>query len=173
VQDWEKLTSSDLSDVKHWWAEAPFSILLLTGHTIDVIDIPAWLGNSAIRHLNHSIPSVRTNAHTGRERTRHRATRTALPPWPVAATPAGRWQIVVTPGLPLLSELTGRVDVSLHTLGSWIIAPPSRTPDGPVRWLVPPATTRWDVPDAGAVQEALVSALVRPGPTFDTPRLAA
>ena len=65
VQHWEKLASSDLSDVKHWWWRRLFFILMSTGHAVDVIEIPARLGNSAFRHAGRDIRSVRTNAHPG------------------------------------------------------------------------------------------------------------
>ena len=78
VQHWEKVASSDLSDVKHWSAETPFPILMSTGHAVDVIEIPAWLRNLAFRHAGRDIRSVRANAHPGHRRTREH--RTAINP---------------------------------------------------------------------------------------------
>lgn len=173
VHHWEKVTSSDLSDVKHWWAEAPFSILLATGHEIDVIEIPAWLGNSAFRQVGNTIRSVRTNTHTGRTGARPGTTGAATTPGPVAETPAGQWLVLVTAGPPLLPELASRVDVVRHARGSWTLLPPTRTPGGPVRWMVPPTATGWHLPDSHAIQAALVTALAEPGATFTTDRLAA
>jgi hypothetical protein len=171
VHHWEKAASSDLSDVKRWWAEVPFSILLSTGHAVDVIETPAWLGFSALRYAHHAIRSVRTNSQLGNKRTHHWGIEANALAGPIVATPDGQWMFLVRPGQPLLPELASRIDIVLHTRGSWVPAPPTPTPAGRLRWQVPPAAVRWQLPDAQAVQESLISALKRPSPTFATTRL--
>lgn len=131
LSSWETSASSDSSDVDRWWAKAPFSVLLATGDPFDVIEVPAAIGGPA--------------AEAGRV-------------GPVAVAPTGRWMFLVTSGDTLRPELAARLDVVMHGAGSWIPAPPTRTPAGRVRWQVSPATIGWELPDAYAVQSTLLSA---------------
>ena len=71
VSQWERSASVDPSDVERWWADAPYSVLLATGHTFDVIEVPARIG----------VPAVAA-ARIG----------------PVAVAPTGRWMFLVAPG---------------------------------------------------------------------------
>jgi hypothetical protein len=122
--------------VDGWWRNEPHSVLLATGDMFDVIEVSAQVGMSA----------------TGR------AARTG----PVAVTPDGHWMFLVAPRTSLRPELAARPDAVLHGPGSWIPAPPTRTPVGRVRWEVHPASVGWRIPDARALQQALVGRLVRP-----------
>jgi Bifunctional DNA primase/polymerase, N-terminal len=128
LERWELRASAEASDIEVWWAEAPFSVLLATGHAFDVIDVPERIGRTAVRE-----------ARIG----------------PVAVSPEGRWLFFVAPGDGLRRELADQPDVVLHDRGSWIAAPPTRTPAGHVRWEVHPNVTRWRVPDPYAVQNLL------------------
>jgi hypothetical protein len=129
---WETAASSDPADVAAWWSESPCSVLLATGRVFDAIEVPAPLGAAAY-----------------------------LPAGPVVITPRG-WLFLVAAGDGLRPELATRLDVVLHGPGSWIPAPPTRTPQGPVRWL---ERLRWSerpvvcLPEPGAVQQRLVAAL--------------
>ncbi|MCO8274803.1 bifunctional DNA primase/polymerase [Actinoplanes sp. TRM 88003] len=127
------------------------SVLLATGHRFDALEVPAELG---LRTLGAVRLNRRADAHG-----------------PVAVTAAGRWLFLVTPGLPLRPTLDHRLDVVRHGVGSWIAAPPSRMPEGPVRWAVPPERTQWRLPGADVVQGLLADALgTRPGPALTVPR---
>ena len=128
VDHWEHAASSDISDVDTWWEATPFSVLLATGGAFDVIDTPARLGAPAAREV------------TG----------------PVAVTPAGRWMFLVAPGQSLRPELAAHLDVVMHGPGSWIPAPPTRTPHGRVRWEIAPAGVDWRLPDPYEVQKRLL-----------------
>jgi hypothetical protein len=64
---------------------------------------------------------------------------------------------LVAPGDSLRPELAAHLDVVLHGPGSWVPAPPTRTPLGRVRWEVHPAVTGWRLPDPYAVQAALLA----------------
>ncbi|WP_430789709.1 bifunctional DNA primase/polymerase [Actinoplanes sp. G11-F43] len=112
-----------------WWRRLPHTVLFPTGQVFDVLDVPATIG----RHG----PDF----------------------GPVAVTAAGRWMYLIQPGGTLHPELDRRVDVVLHGDGSWVPAPPSRLPEGPVRWAIPPARTRWRLPAPALVQEHLVATL--------------
>ena len=129
VDQWEDAASANSSDVDGWWRDTPYSVLLATGDIFDVIEVPAQLG-AAIKASG-----------TG----------------PIAVSPTGRWMFLVAPGTALRPELGGRLDVVLHGPGSWIPAPPTRTPGGRIRWEVHPATVDWRVADARSLQQALVA----------------
>lgn len=133
VDRWESVASSNVSDVDHWWDNAPFSVLLCTGHTFDVIDVPERIGAPVARARRSG---------------------------PVAVSPAGRWMFLVRPGAALRRELSARVDVVQHSAGSWIPAPPTRTPAGRIRWTIDPAATGWRLPDPEQVQSELLSHLL-------------
>src|SRR5581483_1317479 len=92
----------DSSQVSLWWSRSPFSVLLATGSALDVVEMPAYLG----RRVASTLRRVGVVA-------------------PLAATPAGRWWLPVTPGSPLNPELAAQTEVVLHGSGSWVIAPPS------------------------------------------------
>lgn len=144
---WETAASYESADVDDWWARSPFSVLLATGYTFDVIEVPARIGAPATR-----------SATLG----------------PVAVAPTGRWMFLVEPGDCLRPELSAQLDVVLHGPGSWIPAPPTRTPGGRIRWETHPAVTSWQLPHSYAVQKVLVSQL-RPStrPATFSSRLAA
>jgi Bifunctional DNA primase/polymerase, N-terminal len=128
LDQWRSLAAT-ASDVDDWWTLRPFSVLLATGLRFDVIEVPASLGQS-VSHVTVG---------------------------PVAVTPTGRWMFFVTPGEGLRPELERRLDVVLHGCDSWVPAPPTRTPDGRIRWRVSPAATGWRLPDPYAVQQALLT----------------
>lgn len=146
VDRWESVASYESADVDYWWARSPFSVLLATGYTFDVIEMPARIGAAAAR-----------SAILG----------------PVAVTPTGRWMFLVEPGDCLHPELSTQLDVVLHGQGSWIPAPPTRTPGGRIRWQIHPAVTSWQLPNPGAVQKVLVSHLRATPPVTFSSRVAA
>ena len=126
------LVSHVPEEVGSWWGQRPFSVLLPTGLTFDVLEVSACPGAA--------IASASAGG-------------------PVAVTPTGHWMILVQPGSTLRPELAGRTDVVLHGLGSWVPAPPTREPAGRVRWAVSPAQAQWRLPDSYQVQAALVDLL--------------
>jgi hypothetical protein len=129
---WESHVSTDQSDVDTWWSVEGYSVLLATGHAFDVIDVPATVGLAAAR-----------SAVLG----------------PAAVTPAGRWLFLVRPGPSLRPELAHSTEIVRHGRGSWIPAPPTRTPGGRLRWDVSPAATGWQLPDSRLVQLVLAARL--------------
>jgi hypothetical protein len=133
--DWERTATSDPDRVAALWTQRPHAVLLATGRTFDVLEVPAFLG-------------------MGAERSAVRG--------PVAVTCTGRWMFLVRPGAVLLPELAARTDVVLHGPGSWIPAPPTRTLIGRIRWLVGPKKVGWGLPDLPTVQTRLVQSLPSP-----------
>ena len=140
-ESWEDDAGTDGARVARWWRHRPHTVLLATGWKFDALEVPAVIGRPAL---------AAAHRHDG-----------AL--GPVAVTPGGRWMFLVRPGRPLRSELDERADVVRHGRGSWIPAAPSRMPDGPVRWAVPPEQVGWRLPDPDGVQDRLTEALVALG----------
>jgi Bifunctional DNA primase/polymerase, N-terminal len=141
--------STDAARVAAWWRRRPCPVLLATGRTFDVLEAPAPVGLRALG-------TERLHADVlGAGRTGGRG--------PVAVGPTGRWMFFVRPGTALRPELDGCLDIVRHGPGSRVPAPPSRLPEGPVRWAVAPHTVGWELPEAEAVQAMLVDALAALG----------
>jgi hypothetical protein len=139
---WEESAGTDVARVAAWWRRRPHTVLLATGGAFDALEVPAALGLRAL---------TAARLHAGAHDTGPRG--------PVAVTPTGRWMFLVRPGEALCSTLDNCLDVVRHGQGSWIPAPPSRMPEGPVHWAVAPEQTRWEFPASAAVQAMLVDAL--------------
>jgi hypothetical protein len=137
IDAWENSASSDPAKVAEWWRHRPHTILLATGWTFDVLEVPAALGLRTLGAIRR---------HDG-------------VPGPIAVTAAGSWMFLVRPGRSLRTELDDRLDVLRHGRGSWIPAAPSRMPGGQVRWAVPPERTQWSLPEADIVQAMVVEAI--------------
>jgi hypothetical protein len=135
LRRWEQSATSDSDAIAERWRRTPHSVLLATGEAFDAVEVPAYIGSLAAASARG----------------------------PVAVTPLGRWMFLVRPGGHLHQDLAQHHDVVLHGPGSWIPAPPVRTPDGRVRWTVAPHESNWRLPDLSAVQDSLVDMLPRLG----------
>lgn len=131
-QPWESTVTWERRMARRLWTLRPFAVLLATGISFDVLEVPAHIGMATTRFAG-----------------------------PVALTPPGRWMFLVRAGAELHPELAAHHDVVLHGRGSWIPAPPTRTPDGRVRWLVSPHECGWRLPDSRQVQWAMAVAAPR------------
>ncbi|MGX6601820.1 bifunctional DNA primase/polymerase [Micromonosporaceae bacterium Da 78-11] len=151
LESWAEVASTEVAQVNRWWRRRPHTVLLATGWEFDVLEVPAALGLRALgtAELHADVLGVDFEDAVG----------------PVAVTAAGRWMFLVRPGLALRPELDHRMDVVRHGRGSWIPAAPSRMPEGPVRWAVPPERTGWRLPDPATVQALLTDALGTPART--------
>ncbi|MER7164739.1 bifunctional DNA primase/polymerase [Micromonospora sp. NPDC000207] len=147
LENWEHAASRDPARVATWWRDRPHGVLLPTGRAFDVLEVSAQVG----RHL---LASVGTHPAGFGVR------------GPVVVTPTGGWMFLVRPGDPLRPELEYGFHVVRHGTGSWIPAPPTRLPEGPVRWAVAPEQARWQLPDSYLVQNALIDSLRATGVTF-------
>jgi len=122
----------------HGWpvVEAvPAGLLLATGTSLDVLEVPAAVGRLVCAQLRAAGMAV-----------------------PVAATPTGRWWFPVTTGGTLPGALADRADVVLRTAGAVVLAPPSETPDGWVHWRVAPALSGYRPSPVGPIVAAVVAA---------------
>jgi hypothetical protein len=117
--------------VGDWWHDKPHSVLLPTGRAFDAIEVPALVGSSVRGTVG-----------------------------PVVITPPGHWIFLMSPGIPLRDELAERDNIVHHGPGSWIPAPPTVLPEGPVRWHISPRQVGWQLPGSDGMQKALLSALV-------------
>lgn len=113
-----------------WWDDKPHSVLLPTGRTFDAIEVPARVG-CCVRGIRG----------------------------PVILTPNGRWIFLVRPGVPPRPELQERDDLVQHGVGSWVPAPPTVLPEGPVRWHLSPRQVGWRLPGSSKAQKALLRTL--------------
>jgi Bifunctional DNA primase/polymerase, N-terminal len=138
VAEWASAATLDPVRIARWWGRVAYEIVLPTGRAFDAVEVHADLG-AAVRPLLVG-PGGR-------------------PAVPIAVTPCGRWYLLVRPGEPLRPELAGQV--VLHGAGSWVLAPPSSFPTGPVRWLVHPRAVNWEPADARDVQDALATFVCR------------
>jgi hypothetical protein len=145
LDEWEGQSSIQPAQLDDWWHEHPHALLLPTGRNFDVVEVPALLGAHAV--CGPPTGPGRASA-AGRVR------------GPVAVTPTGRWMFLMGSGAPLRPELDHRTDVVRHCAGSWIPAPPTVLPEGPVRWQVSPEQVGWRLPDADEMQQALIEALI-------------
>lgn len=143
--DWAESASTSGTQVHNWWRDEPHSVLLATGETVDVIEVSALLGSRAVRG-----PAAGPGEASAVGNARG----------PVAVTPTGRWMFLVRPGGGLRPSLNREDDILLHQAGSWVPLPPTRLRRGPVRWEVAPTSVEWQLPDAEAVQTALVTAMI-------------
>jgi len=145
IEQWQASASADRRQIAHWWRQQPRTVLIATGGTVDVLDVPAYLGLWVLKlaHVHNQVLGPRRRQLRG----------------PLALTPTGRWMFFVQPGTHLRPELAEHPDVLLHGAGSWVPAPPTRMLEGPVRWSVSPSEVHWRLPDALAVQALVADAL--------------
>jgi len=155
--EWSRRASAAPGPVRRRWTEQPgASILLPTGRTFDVLDVPEVAGCLALARME------RMGVQLG----------------PVVAVPplgghGRRLLFFVLPGalaqLPgMLRRLgwpEGRLDLVGHGRGSWVVAPPTRVGSGGfAQWArEPTALNRW-LPDAAELIGPLAYACGRETP---------
>lgn len=136
VDEWESVASSSPTRIAQWWSNLPHTVLLATGRSLDVIEVPEALGRLAM----HGQPGVELRG-------------------PVAVGADRRWMFLVRPGHGLRPELLGRGGIVLHGYGSWVPAPPSAWGGGRVAWKLPPTGSSCHLGDPYVVQLQLARAL--------------
>ncbi|MEV1009227.1 bifunctional DNA primase/polymerase [Streptomyces sp. NPDC049881] len=131
--DWTVQATGSASTARRLWTEEPRAALLLpTGRTLDVVELPEAAGCLALARME----------------------RTGAPLGPVAVTPFGRMQFFVRPGgaarLPGLLRQTGWAPVAgamtARGEGDYVAAAPTRvgTRGGSVQWVRHPTpANRW------------------------------
>jgi hypothetical protein len=153
---WQMQATADNETIRTWWEARPeANVILVTGRVFDVLDVPALAGATALARM------AADGADSG----------------PVAVIGAERMLFFVrTRGAPADEEewwscgLDSSPDFSAetealrwHCRDSYVLAPPSRLPDGQdVRWVRHPEG--WPLPDALRLLEYLVDACEEEGP---------
>jgi len=132
------------------WAHDPATVLLVTGHGIDVVEVPIG-----------STPPEEVLAR-------------GLVPGPVALWTSARPRLLLmggtAPGSPAPDGLADLLPEGalLHGPGSYVPLPPSRMRTGDVLWLRSPQALDWRLPGLGDVLDPVVHGSPRP----PTPRPA-
>lgn len=135
-RDWAKQAGGGPALIRRWWSEAPdASILLPTGRSFEVIDVPEQAGCLALARLE----------------------RMGLPLGPVIATPTRRLQFFVLPGardkmadmLRRIGWGSSAIDLVCRGDGDYVVAPPSPMgASGAATWAREPTeANRW-LPEA-------------------------
>ncbi|MDH6112339.1 hypothetical protein P3T36_003750 [Kitasatospora sp. MAP12-15] len=164
TEDWRRRASAGPGVVRRWWTENPkASILLPTGRSFDVLDVPEVAGCLALARMERMGlqlgPVVAVPPSPG------------VPGQPGMYGPAGRRLLfLVLPGvlakLPDMLRKLGwgpdRLDLVARGEGDWIVAPPSRLgPFGFAQWARPPSElNRW-LPDTAELINPLAYACGR------------
>lgn len=146
---WKLQATTDPQVVRQWWGESPqANILLVTGRSFDVLDVPAAAGRLAIRRLDEFNISPGPVAATTSDRTLFFVGTRALgddDEW---------WSCHLDCEPEVLPEITG---LRWHCKDSYVVAPPSRLSNGlQARWLAEPGTR--PLPDALRLLELLADA---------------
>lgn len=115
----------------HGWPvveQSPSTLLVVTGRTLDALEVPAAVGHGICAQLRAADVVVA-----------------------VAATPTGSWWYPVSAGAELPAVLRGVPGLVLHGAGDAVVAPPSEVPSGWVHWRVAPALCGYRVPAADLI----------------------
>ncbi len=141
----ERATGSPATARRMWLAEPRASVLLPTGRTFDVLDVPESAGCLALARLE------RHEAELG----------------PVSSTPGGRMMFFVTPGAAvrtpgIVRQLGWSPDsLDLRAIGAngYVPAPPTRLGrHGSVQWVRRPTSAHHWLPDCEELLPALAYA---------------
>ncbi|HET9897718.1 MAG TPA: bifunctional DNA primase/polymerase [Streptosporangiaceae bacterium] len=146
---WKRQATADVAVVGHWWTESPrATILLVTGRSFDVLDVPAAAGTIAMRRLGEK----------------------CLAPGPVAISSGDRslffvatratgdedewWSCHLDCEPDVVPDVSG---LRWHCRDSYVVAPPSPLGNGmAARWLAEPGAR--ELPDALRLLEVLADA---------------
>ena len=147
---WQREATFDAAVVARWWSASPqASVLLVTGRTFDVLDVPGPAGSIALARLERA--GIRSG--------------------PVAIGPQDRALFFVTSRTAVADEdewwschldcepetVPAVSGLRWHCRDSYVLAPPSRLSGGQAaRWLVRPESAR--LPDALRLLEFLADA---------------
>ncbi len=147
---WKLQATADSAVVEKWWNERPeASILLVTGRSFDVLDVPTAAGRIAVRRLEQSNVSCGPVAISASERAlffvASRAAYGDEDEW---------WSCHLDCEPEVLPEVVG---LRWHCRDSYVVAPPSRlSTGGAASWLAGPDAR--PLPDALRLLEVLADA---------------
>ncbi len=147
---WKLQASTDLAVVGHWWHERPqANILLVTGRSFDVLDVPVAAGLLALHQLERAKIAAGPVAISASERALFFVTTRAA-----QGDEDEWWSCHLDCEPEVLPEIAG---LRWHCRDSYVVAPPSRLSSGMLaRWLTEPGTQ--PLPDALRLLEVLADA---------------
>jgi hypothetical protein len=136
-ENWRELVGTGPQEVANWFVGRPQSLLVATGTVLNAVEVDDELGRRAARLL-------RATGH----------------PAPIVALPSGRWLFLTTVADEFPAQLSSDASIQWHGADSWIPLPPTPFQHGVVHWRVKPEVWGWQLPEACAVHDVLVRALV-------------
>lgn len=132
ARSWGASATTDGDEALDVWTRRPFSVLLLCGLGIDVLEIPAAAGPAAQHYLNE-----------------------AEQLGPIALATARNWLLFVRGSAALRADLAERGHIQHRGVGDWAPLPPTMDGPLPYRWRVTPASVNWRLPSSDDVQQVL------------------
>lgn len=128
---WEEAATTDVMQVARWWARHAWVILLPTGRRIEVVEMPAHLGQVAVDRLQERVG-------------------------PVAVEAGQRWLLFCSAQHCNVSTSDDewRSGVLLHSTGSWVPVPPIGRSRDRLNWLKSPWSCGWRLPKTSDVLAA-------------------
>jgi bifunctional DNA primase/polymerase-like protein len=147
---WKLQASTDVAVVGHWWQDQPHAnVLLVTGRSFDVLDVPVAAGLLALRLLAHAKIAAGPVAVSASDRALFFVTTRAA-----QGDEDEWWSCHLDCEPEVLPEVAG---LRWHCRDSYVVAPPSRLSSGmAARWLTEPTTQ--PLPDALRLLEVLADA---------------
>jgi hypothetical protein len=147
---WQRQATADKTVIRRWWTARPqASIILVTGRSFDVLDVPVTAGLTALSRMERSGVTPGPVAIGAASRALFLvATRAAL------ADEDEWWSCRLDCEPETIPEITG---LRWHCKDSYVLAPPSRLSNGlTARWIRGPAAA--PLPDALRLLEYLADA---------------
>jgi hypothetical protein len=133
---WTTEATTDTDTVLDMWTRRPYSILLLCGNGVDVLQVPET-------YVQRGIDQLRRSQQLG----------------PIASTPFGTSLLFVKAGTFIKPEVATEFHGRLLGSGSWVALPPTTHGPLPYRWRISPASVNWVLPSGSGVQQAITGAL--------------
>lgn len=120
---WQEAATTDVMQVARWWARHAWVILLPTGGRVEVVELPAELGQATVDRMRERVV-------------------------PVAVEAGRRWLLfcAAQPEKVSTSDDEWRAGVLLHSAGSWVPVPPIGRSRDRFNWLLSPWACGWRLP---------------------------
>ncbi len=145
-EHWQQEATTDVMQIARWWSRHAWVILLAAGPAIEVVEMPAELGQATVERLGDGVG-------------------------PVAVESGQRWLLycAAQAGTASTSDDEWRAGVLLHTSGSWVPVPPIAGTRAGLGWFRPPWVVGWHLPSTREVLAAARNAAVSTPPTWSGP----
>ncbi|MEP6696237.1 MAG: bifunctional DNA primase/polymerase [Pseudonocardiales bacterium] len=136
-EQWQDAATTDVMQIGRWWSRQAWVILLAAGPSVNVVEMPAALGQATVERLADGAG-------------------------PVALGSGQRWLLycAAEAGTAATSDDQWRAGVLLHTTGSWVPVPPIAGTRAGFGWFRPPWVVGWHLPPTRQVLAAARDAAV-------------